>query len=161
MSADLTPFVELVRKAKRRLLFGALVPLVLAALAFLLPSPTETVGYVVLYSLVGFCVLLAGLLVWEGLRSPDSHPALVALRSPGEVTWLFLEQSRDAHTQKTGKPTLRVGLRNGSRLPLELIPGREAEMVERARAAAPRATYGWTPDLELAYLTEPASLLRS
>ncbi len=161
MSADLTPLLEQIRKAKRRLAYLAIAPIVMAPAVFLLPTPDSTVGHVVRLVFVAFLVGLGGLLLWEGVRSPESHPAIAALRTEGRVSWIYIEQPRNAQSGKMLEPQLRLGTVTGERLLLHVPEGRADEMLALVRACAPRAIVGWNPELELAFVTAPASLLQA
>lgn len=161
MSADLELLLEPIRRAKATLRRGALIPAVLGVLPLLaLPFLEGVVGYAICMVVMALCLGLSGLLFWESRRPPESHPGIVALQTPGRVSWVFLEQTRNAHTKETGEPVVKLGLQTGERLMLPLIEGREEEFLRAASGVAPRATCGWTPDLELAYVQAPASLLR-
>lgn len=159
MSADLSPFVDLVRQAKRKLRWVGLAPLPFVGLAFLIPFPDELAFVVLRWGFATLCLVIAGLVFASAFADPEQHPALVALRS-GETSWIFVERTRNVQTKKESAPYLTVARRDGARLVLPLVAGREQEMLELAAAAAPRATCGWSPQNEQRYLADPASLMR-
>jgi hypothetical protein len=137
---------------------GALLAaLPLAALPFLVTGSVPFVACAVI-AVVGLVV--SGIVIWDSSRPPELHPGIVALRA-GLVSWLFLEKHRNPHTKADVESVLRLGLTvGGEQIVLPLIAGREEEFFRAATAIAPRATSGWTPELEMAYLEAPASLLK-
>lgn len=160
MSADLELLLEPIRSAKRGLRRAALglvaFGLLTAVPSLLLAAPLSYVAG----GVAALCLFLGGLLLKDSSASPDLHPSIIALRSPRRVSWVFLEQTRNAHTQVKAEPVLRLGVVDTrEQLMLPIIPGREAECLRAAASVAPWATTGWTPDLELAFARDPQSLL--
>ena len=108
---------------------------------------------------------LLGLGVWllrTGLRPAEDHPAVVLLRdTPERIVWFYLEL-----VKKNGHPSatrLHLGTDTGTKLvaPLPLGPDGERRGLALARAAAPRATSGFSPELKAQFKRDPSSLRRA
>ena len=117
-----------------------------------------TQGKIIMYSMMTFFVLLGSYVVYMGTIPGEKQPGIKALReTPGDVCWAYVERrtSNGAHTASV----LRLGLRSGKMYGVAVEKGREEQWLREVMAVAPRAAFGYDPEIQARFKQNPTSVM--
>lgn len=150
--------VEQIREAKRGWRAGAitmvLLMLVLGAIAWFAIEPPQGQR---IAALAGFGVLVGFLLFIPSLGDPAKARILETLRTRADrIVWLYVFTQRG---QGAGS-WIVIGFDDGKRDRITAAMGREEEVLRAISTLAPRATLGFSPELEARFLRAPVELRR-
>jgi hypothetical protein len=150
--------VESVRERKKMWRTGAitmvLLMIVLGAISFFALDPPQNVRVA---ALAGFGVLVGFVLLLPSLGNPANAKILATLRARADaIVWMYVFIQRG---QGAGS-WIEIRFDDGTRTSADAIMGREEELLQALSVLAPRATLGFSPELDARFRQSPASLRR-
>lgn len=150
--------VEQIRNRKRMWRVGAItmivVMIVLAGVAWLGLSPHESRGII---RMAGLGALVGALLFIPSFGDPTKARILTTLRErASSIVWLYVHRQRG----QSAASWIVVGFDDGKQDRVDADVGREEAVLTALAGLAPRATLGFSPEIEARFRQAPASLRR-
>lgn len=149
--------VEAIRARKRMWRVGGLGMIammgVLGALAFFVGEPPDTLGPA---ALAGIGAAVGALALVPSLGDPRRAEIFTTLRERADaIVWAYvLVEPNQASSW------VMLGLDDGARARTPAVMGHEQALLRWLAAHAPRATVGFSPELDARFRASPASLRR-
>lgn len=150
--------VESVRERKKMWRMGAvamvLLMIVLGPISFFALDPPQNVRVA---AMAGFGIVVGVVLCLPSLGDPAKAKILETLRARADaIVWMypFIERGQGAGSW------IEIRFDDGTRTRADAVMGREEELLLALSAIAPRATLGFSPELEARFRQSPASLRR-
>jgi len=154
------PLVDIANKASKMMygIGGFSIALGIALLFIPAEDGDTTKGKIIMYSVVSFFVLMGAYVVYLGTVPAEKQPGIRALReTPGDICWAYVERqtTNGAHTAST----IKLGLRSGKIVAVAIEKGNEEQRLRDVAAVAPRAAFGYDPDIAARYKQDPTSVM--
>lgn len=151
---ELAPFLHYAKGSKIAGIVIALVCFGIASLGFVDDSATLGIQLGLAIPFTGIAIFM----LYVGFRPADRHPVIVILRDrANEVVWVHAQRQfvNGVHSQTF----INVGLASGKTKGLAIGPKTDpTPLLGRLQASLPRATYGYSPELQAQFKKNPASL---
>jgi hypothetical protein len=150
--------IEAARERKKMWRTGAITMVLLmiglGAPSYFALDPPDNVR---LGALAGFGVLYGFLLLLPSLGDPANAKILGVLRTRADaIVWMYVQVQRG----RGAGSWIVLGFDDGTRELADAVMGREQELLGALAAFAPRATVGFSPELDARFRQAPASLRR-
>ena len=156
--SELTPFLELLKKQNRvSVIFGA-VFVAFGGLLYLIPAD-ETKDWIIKLVIMAFFIVMGGVFIAMGIRSPRKAPFIQALRdTPELICWIYVQRNMRAGRHVAS--VLTLGLVTGKLLQIGIGLGNDEKLSALAASYAPEARRGYSKELQIEFRLDPEAMRR-